>query len=802
MLEQITDIKGIQLRGGAITAKEKPLLGFGQFSMVQNMRGLHPGFEKRKGYRKLHTEADSTNQVMSLYQFKKTRPTETHFFGQFSDGDILEATNAPPSVTTGAFGAEVFSGSAGQKPASWTNINDKLIISNGVDQHKIYAGETSYVEKFIYHNGSASIDVIPTLGLDYTTEVTDGSSSTHASIDALNTAANFHCLFIKTTVPAESFTFTVSAANTNTSVLSLYYWNGAWSAASGVSDGTASDGKTFAQTGTVSFTRPSDEVEKYQYSLNGYWYQIRVSAALSATVSLTSVTYATAFESIANVWNGTLQDAVEVQVEGTTQYAVHDSGAVDIGALASGKKIMISCTDPVVGFYIDPGIAPNATGTTVTSMKYWNGSAFAAVSNFNDSTSGLSSPGYMTFSRQSAVQPCEFGNSQYYAYWYELILDSAVSADVVISIQCMPYFNVNEFGLAGQCSGAWKGRAIYSFDAYPEYIYITEEGSPFSLNGSEYSILEAGDGRSNKITAMRKFHNELMVWQEETGVEGGCLTLFQGYSSETFGKLVLSSKIGTFSDKTAAVVDGVLTSTATDESLKTLVFFLSRYGVCVSDGLTVSVISDDIQNYFDPSKSECIRRGYENQHFLFYDSPNNLLRIGIVSGATATVPNVFPVFDLVDKCWHFDTLANAMACMASVDSGSGQFAMTQVGGGAADGTVYQLNYGQNDISTAIDSYLTAEFNHGGERLQITEIMTQVKGQTAGDFTVTPSVNGVAKSAITLSQANLVAGQYSRRNRRHVNINGQHISIKIQHNTAGQDFVIEDFGMKAFVNKGQ
>jgi hypothetical protein len=115
---------------------------------------------------------------------------------------------------------------------------------------------------------------------------------------------------------------------------------------------------------------------------------------------------------------------------------------------------------------------------------------------------------------------------------------------------------------------------------------------------------------------MRRFHNELMVWQEELGVEGGCITLFEGYSPVTFGKLVLSSKIGSMNAKCVAVVDGVLQATKTDESIKTLAFSLSRYGVCVCDGMTVSIVSDDIQNYFDPTKPECIRYGYEKEMWL------------------------------------------------------------------------------------------------------------------------------------------------------------------------------------------
>lgn len=803
MLKRLTNIKAIPLRGGAITAKEKPLLDYGDFSMVQNMRPKHPGFTKRKGQRKLHTVNDSTNKVLSLYQFRKARTDEKHFFAQMSDGDVLEATAGPPTVTTGVFGSEVFDGGANQIPASWGNIADKMLFSNGVDQHKLYGGSTSNVSKFIVYKGSAAPPTIPDEGLDYSDQVTDGQSDTVAVLDSLNTYANHHCIFIQTALRAKSFTFNVLKANGNPSVASLYHWNGAWAEVSDLSDGTNSGGATFGTTGegTMSFTVPTDTIPKYQFGSNGWWYQLRVSAALDAEVELTGVTYDSPWQDLVNVWNGVLQDVVEVLVEGASQYAVHDSGAVDLSLLASGKKIMLACTDPIEAIYVDPGLTPNATGTSITSLKYWNGSAMASVGTVTDESEGLSKPGFMTLARQSDIQPRQFEHSLYYAYWYEIIFNNTLSDDITISFQCVPYFSMTDFGKS-MCNCVWKNRAVYSFDRWSEYIYIAQDSSPMCLNGSDYGILETGDGRAHKIVAMRRFHNELMVWQEEKGVEGGTLTLFQGYSPTTFGKLLISSIIGTMNNNSVAIVEGVLTATATDEVLKTMAFFLSRYGVCASDGMTVSIVSDDIQNYFDPSKDECIRRGYEHKMWLAHDSAANVLRIGLVCGATATECNVFPVFDLVDKTWSFDTPEQELSCMTEVESDSGQAFITQVGGGIDDGFIYQLNYGYADVSTAIDAYITIEFNNGGEFLQFMEMLLRVKAQTQGDFTITPYINGVEQAPMIFPMTPERAGQYSRRIRRGINLQGSHISIKIRNNTLGQEFHLEDFGLSAFVNTNQ
>ena len=146
----ITNIKTIPFRGGCKTAIEPELLELGDYSMIQNLRQMHPGMEARKGQIALHSTADGTNRVMSLHQFVKGKKTERHFYAQMSDSDVLEASSDPPTVTVGAFGSEVFSGSASPVAASWANNNDLMLFANGVDLPQIYPG-TDYVWKFIVY---------------------------------------------------------------------------------------------------------------------------------------------------------------------------------------------------------------------------------------------------------------------------------------------------------------------------------------------------------------------------------------------------------------------------------------------------------------------------------------------------------------------------------------------------------------------------------------------------------------------------------------------------------------------------
>jgi hypothetical protein len=307
----------------------------------------------------------------------------------------------------------------------------------------------------------------------------------------------------------------------------------------------------------------------------------------------------------------------------------------------------------------------------------------------------------------------------------------------------MPYFDISEYG-KGLMNMVWKGRGMYVFDRFPSWLIVTAKNQPMVLNGDDSTILEAGDGRSNRIVCQKKFHNEHMCWQEEKGIDGGCLTLFEGYSPQTFGKLVLSNKVGTFNANTAVVVDGVLSSTVTDEEPKTMAYFLSHYGVMASNGKDPWVISDRIQNYFDPTKPECIRNGYEDKMWLKYDSTFNVIRIGLVSGSSATECNVFPVYDIVDGTWSFDVLAQALACMEEIEAGSGNVTLLQVGGGVDDGFVYQLNTGRDDVDTAIDGYGIMEIDGEGSVISLTEIILRMKKNT-GNCRLTLYEDGVAQS---------------------------------------------------------
>jgi len=886
MLSKISDSKAYPLAGGCITERDKTQLPLGSFSWAQNVRGDHPGIRQRKGLSQLHTTTlTGAPAIVTLYQYKSVRGAFQKLFAQTSTDDlwVQDTDNVKiPDQYSGAFGASSHTGGSGTIPASYSNVKDHLVYSNGVDQHQVYCGPGSLIEKFVVFDGAAAPGPIPDNGRDYTDQIRDKSNTARVAVlDGLDTYANFECIFIMSKVPCNSLTWVIGAANGNASVSSMYYWNGsAWAATSDFSDGTASGGATLATSGgAMTWTSPGTaEEERYQYGANGFWYQIRVSAQLDAEVEVSSVTFDdSGFQPLRNIWDAEPVPAIEVQVytAATGSYYTYGSQAVDLSSSPS-TFIYIASPDKIEGLYIDPGTTPNLGAANTNAVWYWDGTQWVTAGAFADGTSGFENPGWITFPRQDA-HPREFNTSRYQAYWYALSTSATMGDDVIIAVSCMPYFDIQDFGKAGFTNCAWKDRACYSSNLYGPNIYVAKRGRPMMLNGRDYGILVAGDGRYNPIKAKAKFVNELMVWQEEIGHEGGCVTIFEGYTPATFGKLVLSSKIGTMNAKTVAVVDGVITSTRTEERLKTIAFFLSRYGVCATDGRTISIISDDIQNYFDPKNDECININHKDKMWLSYDSSEGVVRIGLVTGVPRTTsittsttadklvdteaafttdgtcvgdqiynttddttalvtaidsdstlsinsdimtsgegykvlassPNTFPVFDLIDKSWSFDTPAQNLLCMAEISAdptaAESNIASVQVGGGDNDGFIYRLNHGTNDyngaVETAIDSYIDMEINVDGEYVLLDEMAIRLKAQAAGNLALSFYKNGVLQASKDIAMTAEITGDVARRHRFYLDFKGHSLTIRMQNSTLSQEINLYDIGLGLDIWKG-
>ncbi len=134
---------------------------------------------------------------------------------------------------------------------------------------------------------SAQVFTSPATYTDYTDEV---AGTGHLAADAMGTD---DYIYIGYSGKFSRIAVVMTAnVNSNASVLSAEYSKGSsvWGSLT-ITDGTASTGKTLAQSGAITFTAPTDwDTDTVNSIADTYWVRLKVSSALSATVDVDTVT--------------------------------------------------------------------------------------------------------------------------------------------------------------------------------------------------------------------------------------------------------------------------------------------------------------------------------------------------------------------------------------------------------------------------------------------------------------------------------------------------------------------------------
>src|SRR3990167_11113231 len=362
--QQLEQLIPVELRGGVDTIHDKTALPPKRFSTLQNVRGMYPGFEKRRGQVKQHSTASSELLTKSLYGYSKGKVSEVKLLRQLGDGSLQIASNNPPTITTGAFGSQVLAAIGGTIPASYSMMRDMLVYSDGGRQHQLFGGNNYPVSAFIVYF-SSTVPNMPELGKDYSREVVDGVTTTFADLSSLGISNK---VYVMTMIPSSNLKFTLSSLNVNAATSAVKYWNGAFTAVGGFSDGTASGGATFGVNGSMSWTSPTDELPSYMFGRSGFWYEITVSAALDSDVKVSECVFDSGWKALQNVWDGVLIDAVEVLIydQRASNYLVFDSGAVSFATFDyTTDKIYIAGVSRYAGIYVDVGATPNTAASTI-----------------------------------------------------------------------------------------------------------------------------------------------------------------------------------------------------------------------------------------------------------------------------------------------------------------------------------------------------------------------------------------------------------------------------------------------------
>ena len=760
----INEVGASPVAGGVNTDWDKAQLQLGQYSIAENVREHGPGFKMRPGLVRHNTTDFGT--CLSMFSYKKGEK----FYAQLDTGDVHEATNAPPATTTGAFGTLVLDESGLNDestgtilPGSWSTFKDNIIFSQGKIQHAVKPAISGRPRKVVFKKYTVDKRMLDG-GLDITNDVTD-IGSTKTSEDCVFTTANKDALFICTDFPATEFVFDLKDVAVGTITITMQFYDGDdWdSQTTGITDGTSG----FSQDGTYVATmagRETDGSEKptVKFGRSGYWYRFSITSdEATETLTFNSIKYNGDFRLLENVPEELPGYIIEAAVESGDQYETYAASTVSLGLLQIGDYLYISTSMRPWAIYFDVGSTPNTTAAEPT-VEIWTGEAYTAVSGLEDGTTGLFQTGYMSWDISPQVpEQRSFNDNKNYTYWTRIKFDAVLVAATVVSIQALYYHDINDYGRAGKVSCMWKDRGCFTFSRFDRDIYVSKKNRVNILNGEDFNILSPGDGRYNRTTAMLPFYNELMVFQKEEGSLGGCLTLFEGYSPSTYGKLVLSTRLGTFSQQSVCIVDASTDTTRTTDVTQTQVAFISKYGIFITDGRTIRRISGDIDDIYDPSKSNYININPGSGHWVCYDRASNCLRFGIQTiASTSSSPDLYPVFHLGGNYWTFDVFPyQSITAFAEVSAVSGSVDSLQYAAGKdiSPGTtdlIYRcrsgIDYDEESDGTknAIDIKLRSEFSSGGNYLEIKEFT--VRAEAVTNYTMTKKVyeNGVLDSTET------------------------------------------------------
>jgi len=149
--------------------------------------------------------------------------------------------------------------------STYTMIDGQVRIYDSTDDLRSLAG--------------GNVEIYDASGPSYT-DVTSAARSASGSLTGDFCADSGDYLYVGHTAPFARITFDLDTAAVGAGALTVEYYDGsAWSAISGVTDGTASGGNTFAQDGVVSFKPPADWDKQGTASLDSDKYYVRLSTA-------------------------------------------------------------------------------------------------------------------------------------------------------------------------------------------------------------------------------------------------------------------------------------------------------------------------------------------------------------------------------------------------------------------------------------------------------------------------------------------------------------------------------------------
>lgn len=661
---------------------------------------------------------------------------------------VVNVTTPAGTVTTGAFyHIEVTE-----------NGNSWYIFVNGIQK-----GYSSDTDRAANYTGVVQIGYN---GVNYFTGYMDelrvSTSNRHTAAFevpsvAYSSGVTSKYMYVGSIRPLKGIKFYVSDVNTASEALSIEYWDGvAWAAVTNKSDGTMVAGKTFAQTGTVSFDT-TDGLSKSRVIDQTILYWYKVYGNLSDGTSIYYITVDAPFQTVKDLWDGDLRLALSFQLydnstfnDNTVNVYSEDYSSANtatysqIGALASATDyLLVGFVEQMMGIQVVlVGGAVNTASATLLTVSYWSGTAWTSVGVIDDGTieGGKSFAKSGVISWNPPALSSEFKHEvakEAPLYYYKFVFSQDLSADVKIDFiggmpapitiggYKFPLFSNNRLFL---CSNTEKDKnSVLCASKYTTGVF----------NGIDSTTLYFGD--DEELTAAASLYSQFgsNLYNIAVFCKLAQTWILTGDGPENWAMYQASDSVGCPAPLTMKVAH-VGFELVPGQS-RYVAIWQGANGIYLFDGKTIRPIHTDIEDWFDDKNSYVINRSIIDTFHGFFDEANQEYHWCFASGSSTTLDKEF-VFDLKLSRWFKFNRGSGKALQCGIetmDTKGNRYTY----GSLDTGYLERLENGTDFDGTAITSLVQSGDLALGGLLQETEIRV-AKLITVVKSTTTNSVQGV------------------------------------------------------------
>ena len=732
----------IPLDGKLITAVDPSIIGH-NYQTLTNLRYYGGRIRGVGGMTKI------TSSVLNATYFKtrsgihytKDQPSESHVLVEaFNTGvtasRILQNTTAIPSA--GNFSATSLYTPSGSAAGRWSVAPDGDVAYSNDEETCIWGGTEKRVSGFV------SFDPADDFYYDYTDEVQNTKT------DALNVAV-IHTvtagalevadIYIGSVRPLQGFKLYIGTANTETSVMTGFYWSGAaWVAVGSLVDGTSDGTSSLAQTGSVTFDSTITTAKvKYVNETILYWYKINISD-VSATTSVYYATVNAAFQEAVDIWSGDVAqvDWAEKLHSGTNDITVQVRENVysdfDKGTFATLDSLVATTEWIIFGFFERmSGIhihmvdgETNTTANTTATVYYWNGDDWTTVGTITDGTakSGISFASTGVISWDPPAKSSEFRkttNNDLELYQYRIVFDEAFDADVqiyyVTGIRAQSEISAYKFPLLSNdrlflcCDEKHKKNEVrYSAESSSSVFNGPDSGKIYfgdedEIVGGAWLYSQYGSSVFNVTLFFKKNETWALI----------------GTGPDDWAKFRVSSVVGCVDPESIKVIDMPVQTAQLPN--RNIVVWRGADGVYMSDGRSPMKLSEDVDDIFDKRGSTLINNDVRSR--AVWDNYYGSYHWMYAKGSATTLDKEM-VLDFVKPGWYeIDrTSTKKLQYAIEVKDTNG---INYNYGFTDTGYMYRLEYG-----TDFDGQdITHTFQFGDMALQDGSVVIETKAEYFG-----------------------------------------------------------------------